>query len=291
MAINIQFQNLAAANSEILKAFNSAQSAKALEAYQPLSPKERKLQKLRALQTLKQASESSSLGDISLSTDSLAIALTKAEGATLQAMLNLLSAKMIEQNKYSFLAQEDREKIKEQVQQKLDQHKDEKQDDQNKKQDQKEEEETDLLGDLVESALEYFSKLQDSILEQYKQTLSAVSIENIQKLFKEALNLVHKYAYEVPIESFNEYVINPLNDFAENVKRSIDEGLNFGNSNKKSFSHKEIRSMLQESLDLHNTTKLRKSIENMSKTGEARKNIHEAKRKIALKDLRLALHK
>ena len=97
--INLQFQNLNQANSEILKAFNSANSAKALEAYQPLSTKERKLQKLKALQILKQSSDSANLQEISLDTGSLSIALTKADGATLQAMLNLLSAKMIEQNK------------------------------------------------------------------------------------------------------------------------------------------------------------------------------------------------
>lgn len=294
MAINIQFQNLAAANSEILKAFNSAQSAKALEAYQPLSAKERKLQKLRALQTLKQSSDSATLADISLSTDSLAIALTKAEGATLQAMLNLLSAKMIEQNKYSFFDEEERDKIKNQVQQKLDQRKEEesKQQSQEESKEEAEQAEDPFVIRLVDAALDHFKQMQESILAQYKQVLSAVSLENLRKVFNEALGLVHKYAYEVPIESFSEYVINPINEFGDNLRHSLSKGFSFGKpTNKKVFSHKEIKTMLQESLDLHGKAKLRKSIESMSHTAQSQKNIHEAKRKIAAKDLRLVLHR
>jgi hypothetical protein len=289
VAINIQFQNLAAANSEILKAFNSAQSAKALEAYQPLSPKERKLQKLRALQTLKQSSDSASLAEISLSTDSLAIALTKAEGATLQAMLNLLSAKMIEQNKYSFFAEEERDKLKNQVQQKLDQHHQEKQEDSKQDDPKQEEEKEPLLIQMADAALDYFKQMQESLLAQYKQVLSAISLQNLKQVFNQALGLLHKYAYEVPIESFNEYVINPINEFVDNLRRTIDEG--FTPANKKVFTHKEIKGMLQEALDLDSKTKLRKSIENMNKTAHVQKNIHEAKRKIAVKDLRLVLHR
>ena len=99
MAITVRFQNLSHANHEILKTFNSSTAEKALEAYQPLTEKERKLRKLRALQILKESSNSNSLGEISLDNGSLSLALKNAEGATLQAMLNLLSAKMIEQNK------------------------------------------------------------------------------------------------------------------------------------------------------------------------------------------------
>ena len=119
MVISVQFQNLGQANTEILKAFNSANSAKALEAYQPLDAKRRKLEKLRALQILKQSSESETLADIALTTDTLTVALQKAEGATLQAMLNLLSAKMIEQNKYIYTSKSQAQDVKAKVQKKL----------------------------------------------------------------------------------------------------------------------------------------------------------------------------
>ena len=52
-----------------------------------------------------------SLSDISLDDSSLAAALKNADGATLQAMLNLLSAKMIEQNK--LLVSKKTEEVKE----------------------------------------------------------------------------------------------------------------------------------------------------------------------------------
>lgn len=324
MAINVNFQNLAQANIEILKAFNSANSAKALEAYQPLSTKERKLQKLRALQILKQSSDSETLADISLNTDSLAIALTKADGATLQAMLNLLSAKMIEQNKYSFYEDEKREDIKKKVQEKLNQHQEKKQDQEPKK-DKKEEEKLSKedkeksIEKLINAAKAYFQDFQKELTEIYSEFIDNFSQENLKKVFDDGVKLITRYAYEVPIESFKEFVLEPIQEFRANVRKQLDEIAKGGLKAKtsQSFSHKEIRSMLKRTLDKNQGDKLQKSISEMNKTMLLKKKIKVApkanstpmpgvsanrelpidpkainvNKKFSAKDLRLALHK
>ncbi len=293
--ISVQFQNLSQANSEILKAFNSATSAKALEAYQPLSTKERKREKLKALQILKASSESPTLADISLATDSLTIALQKAEGATLQAMLNLLSAKMIEQNKYTYFDQEKQIDLKKKVQAKLNEYKEEKED--NKEEAKKEEEakpeRISAVDKLVQAATTYFKELQQDIMDRYAKTLSLISLENLQKAFDESMKLIVRYAYEVPAESFKEYVIEPIHEFAGKVTEYIDEGLKngFNAKSKKTFNHKEIRSMLQQSLSAEREEKLESSVLMLDRSLRARAQMHIAKQKFTKDEIKLALHK
>ena len=295
MVISVQFQNLGQANSEILKAFNSATSAKALEAYQPLSTKERKREKLKALQILKEASESQTLADISLPTDSLAIALQKAEGATLQAMLNLLSAKMIEQNKYTYFDQEKQIDLKKKVQDKLNEYKEEK--DENKEQAKQEEalkvEKKSAVDLLVEAAATYFKELQEAIIDRYSKTMSLISLENLRKALDESVRVIVRYAYEVPVESFKEYVIEPINEFADMVTDYIDEGLKNGfmSKSKKTFNHKEIRSMLQQSLSVEREEKLENSVLMLDRSLRSRAQMHIAKQKFTKDEIKLALHK
>lgn len=297
MAINIQFQNISQANSEILKAFNSSNSAKALEAYQPLDSKERKLEKLRALQILKQSSNSETLADISLSTSTLSIALQNAEGATLQAMLNLLSAKMIEQNKYTYFNEEDRKKLRQKVQQKLDQHQEKNQD--NSEQ-QKNEPEDSAIDKLVKAAQSYFEDIYYDLLEKYKNVLSAVSLENLKKALAESLKTIARIAYETPIEAFKEFVIEPIEDFRASLKSKLDElsyqGLKKSKS-KKAFSAGEIKAMLQKSLTTSKTlkesdeTKLLNAISTMDTALKMQKSITQARKKFGSKtELKLALH-
>jgi len=296
MAINVQFQNLQQANTEILKAFNSANSAKALEAYQPLTAKERKLEKLRALQALKQSSESGSLADISLTTGSLAIALQKAEGATLQAMLNLLSAKMIEQNKYSYINTDEEVQIdiKKKVQEKLKEHKKEKKQEQNSKKEdsKKEEKEQDSAVDkLVNAAVTYFKEMRDSIIERYSKILDAVSLKNIQNALNEGLKFITHYTYEVPMESFTEYVVDPLKEFRANLGARIDDLVKNGIRTKrsKSFSQTEIRSMLQKSFNRTQDKKLKNSVDKLETSMLLRKKV-KSKKMLSGRDLKLALH-
>jgi hypothetical protein len=297
VAINIQFQNISQANSEILKAFNSSNSAKALEAYQPLDSKERKLEKLRALQILKQSSNSETLADISLSTSTLSIALQNAEGATLQAMLNLLSAKMIEQNKYTYFNEEDRKKLRQKVQQKLDQHQEKNQD--NSEQ-QKNEPEDSAIDKLVKAAQSYFEDIYYDLLEKYKNVLSAVSLENLKKALAESLKTIARIAYETPIEAFKEFVIEPIEDFRASLKSKLDElsyqGLKKSKS-KKAFSAGEIKAMLQKSLTTSKTlkesdeTKLLNAISTMDTALKMQKSITQARKKFGSKtELKLALH-
>lgn len=302
MAISVQFQNLNQANTEILKAFNSANSAKALEAYQPLSAKDRKREKLKALQLLKQSSESETLQDISLNTSSLAVALQKAEGATLQAMLNLLSAKMIEQNKYTYIDTSKQIDLKKKVQEKLDEYKEEAKDEQakqnkeeakDKKKDQaKEEKKETAIDKLIQAAATYFKELQEDIMEQYSKFLSAVSLENLRKAFAEGLTMVMKYSYQVPAEAFSEYIIEPINDFRANLKSLLDEGLrtNIFAKSKKTFSHKEIRSMLQNSLDNSRDIKLERTVLALDRSLKARAQMQLAKKKFSHDEIKLALH-
>lgn len=288
--INVQFNNLAQANSEILKAFNSASSAKALEAYQPLSAKERKLEKLRALQVLKQSSGSSTLADINLNTDSLAIALQSAEGATLQAMLNLLSAKMIEQNKYTYFAKEEQAAVKQRVQEKLDSYQ-EQAEDQQESEDESEQEEAkkNAVEQMLDAADEYFKQVKEDIFETYSKFLSAISLKNLRKAFADGLKMLHRYIYEVPMQSFQESVIEPLNEFSKKVKSILDEGINFKSKSKKTFNPKEIKFLLQDSLETKDR-KLEQSVDALNRSLRARAKIHMARRKFNKDQVKLALH-
>jgi hypothetical protein len=296
VAINIQFQNISQANSEILKAFNSANSARALEAYQPLDAKERKLEKLRALQILKQSSNSPTLADISLTTTTLSTALQNAEGATLQALLNLLSAKMIEQNKYTYFNEEDRKKLRAKVQQKLDQHQEKNQENP----DQEQKDEDSAIDKLAKAAQSYFEDIYNDLIEKYKKVLSAVSLENLRKAFAESLKTIARLAYETPIEAFREFVIEPIEDFRASLKTKLDElslqGLQKSKS-KKSFSAGEIKSMLQKSivsskaLKETDETKLLSAISTMDTALKMQKSITQARKKFGSKtELKLALH-
>jgi len=291
MAINVQFQNLPQANSEILKAFNSANSAKALEAYQPLDAKQRKLEKLRALQALKQSSASGSLADISLTTGSLAMALEKAEGATLQAMLNLLSAKMIEQNKYSYINTDEDEQInlKKKVQEKLKERKEEKA---KKKQPKKKEEKKESAVDqMVNAAVIYFKEMRDSVIARYEKVLDAVSLKNLQKALNEGLKTIVHYTYELPMESFTEYVVDPIKEFRENLGKRMDDIVKngIGTKQSKSFSQNEIRSMLQKSFNRTQDTKLKRSVDKLETSMLLRKKV-KSNKTLSGRDLKLALH-
>lgn len=293
MAINVQFQNLPQANSEILKAFNSANSARALEAYQPLDAKQRKLEKLRALQALKQSSGSDSLANISLTTDSLAIALQKADGATLQAMLNLLSAKMIEQNKYSYInTDEDKQiDVRKKVQEKLKEHKEQsKQKQEDPKKDEKKKEDS-AVDQLVNAAATYFKELRDSIIAKYEKVLDAVSLKNLKKAMDDGLNFIVHYTYEVPMESFKEYVVDPLREFTKNLTQRMEDITKNGIRTKpsKSFSQGEIRSMLQKSFKESQGKKLQSSVDKLETSMLLRKKV-KSKKMLSGRDLRLALH-
>jgi len=299
VAINIQFQNISQANSEILKAFNSANSARALEDYQPLDAKERKLEKLRALQILKQSSNSPTLADISLTTTTLSTVLQNAEGATLQALLNLLSAKMIEQNKYTYFNDEDRKKLRAKVQQKLDQHQEKNQENPDQKQNPDQDEDS-AIEKLAKAAQSYFEEIYNDLIEKYKKVLTAVSLENLRKAFAESLKTILRLAYETPIEAFREFVIEPIEDFRASLKTKLDElsmqGLQNSKS-KKSFSAGEIKSMLQKSivsskaLKETNETKLLSAISTMDTALKMQKSITQARKKFGSKtELKLALH-
>jgi hypothetical protein len=309
VAINVTFNNISQANSEILKAFNSSNSAKALEAYQPLTTKQRKLEKLRALQILKQSSESATLADISLETDSLAIALTKAEGATLQAMLNLLSAKMIEQNKYVYTSESQAQDLKAKVKEKL-QNKDQKQEQNKKEKEEAKKENSDeelAIEKLVNAVVTYFEEIRDDFIEKYKKFLDAVSLENIQKAFKEGAALIRRYTVEAPIEFFNEYVVEPIHDFRNNLKDLIDNSIN-GKAKKvssKSFSSLDIKSMLNKSFvknrvpatapskKVFDEEKLQNSVDVLNNSLILKKKIKERKRlKVhSAEEIKLALHR
>lgn len=309
MAINVTFNNISQANSEILKAFNSSTSAKALEAYQPLTTKQRKLEKLRALQILKQSSESATLADISLETDSLSIALGKADGATLQAMLNLLSAKMIEQNKYVYTSESETEDLKEKVKQKLqskkeDPKKDQKKEEKSKKDDSEQEQ---AIDKLVNAVVTYFEEIRDDFIEKYKKFLDAVSLKNIQQAFKDGAALIRRYTVEAPIEFFNEYVVEPIHDFRENLKDLIDNSINPKTKtvSTKSFSSVDIKSMLNKSFVKNRVPKpvqaqpspdeqkLKSSVDLLNNSLILKKKIKNRKRlKVhSAEEIKLALHR
>lgn len=251
MALSIQFQNLNRANSEILKAFNSQNAAKALEAYQPLNAKERSRSKLKALQLLKQESSSVTLADINLNESALAASLQKADGATLQAMLNLLSAHMIEQNKNNILQfidkEEERRKQKEKKQDK-DQEQGKKQKQEKPKKKQKE---TKTHEDLIKAVEEYLQKAKARLIDLYDGILDAMSIENIKKFFEDSIHNFKKYLYEMPVEFLDKNVITPIYDFPEELKKQIDVAIDklTKRNQKRTFTAKEIRSILRSSID------------------------------------------
>ncbi|MDA1020966.1 MAG: hypothetical protein O2962_05395 [Cyanobacteria bacterium] len=284
--INVQFNNLAQANSEILKAFNSSSSAKALEAYQPLSAKQRKLEKLRALQVLKQSSASTSLADISLTTSSLSVALQSAEGATLQAMLNLLSAKMIEQNKYTYFEEEDKDAVKKRIQAKLDSYQEKEEPEQ-----EPEEEDEKLVTKMLDAAAQYFEQIKEDLIESYSKVLSAISLKNLKAALDDGLKLVHRYIYEVPMQSFKEAVLDPIDEFKSKLKTMLDEGIdfNFAAKAKKTFNPKEIKSLLQDSLE-NKERKLEQSVDALNRSLKDRAQIHMARRKFNKEQVKLALH-
>lgn len=276
VAINIQFQNLPGANNEILKAFNSQNAAKALESYQPLSIKERKREKLKALQILKQSSHSQSLGDINLSSDTLALSLARAEGATLQAMLNLLSAKMIEQNKHLALDKaEPKEKIIQKVEIKPLQDKD--QEDSDKKQEKQKEEEkkaaklskkSNYLDEVIENATDYLTQLKKQVVKAYGKVLDAISLDQIKEYIDESIRVIHKYAIENPAQIIDEKIIQPLQEFPTQVKKFIDIKIKSAIEEdiKTTFSADEIRSILSRSMKGSlKTDSLRRSVISMDR--------------------------
>ena len=271
MAINVTFSNISQANSEILKAFNSNTSAKALEAYQPLTSKQRKLEKLRALQILKKSSDSATLADISLETDSLAVALKNAEGATLQAMLNLLSAKMIEQNKYIYSSKNQAEDIKAKVKQKLEERQEQQQGNKKQQEQEQQEPEENAIDKLVNAVVTYFEEIRDDFIEKYKKFLDAVSLENLQKAFKDGVDLVRRYTLEAPVELFNEYVVEPINDFRENLQKLIENSLQtkVKTVSSKTFSANDIKSMLNKSFVQKPSVAQRKTVVQKARQGFA----------------------
>ena len=308
MAINVTFNNISQANSEILKAFNSSTSAKALEAYQPLTTKQRKLEKLRALQILKQSSDSATLEDISLENDALSIALTKADGATLQAMLNLLSAKMIEQNKYIYTSKTQAQDVKAKVKKKLQDNKkkDQQQQDSSKDEQESNKDEKQAIEKLVDAVVTYFEEIRDDFIEKYKKFLDAVSLKNIQKAFAEGAALVRRYTLEAPVELFNEYVVEPINDFRENLKDLIDNSIKkrVREVSSKSFSSTDIKLMLNKSFvknrvekptsnKVVNDEKLKSSVDLMNQSVILRKKIKSRKKlKVhSAEEIKLALHR
>jgi hypothetical protein len=305
VVIQIQFQNLPSANNEILKAFNSQNAAKALEAYQPLSIKERKREKLRALQLLKQTSYSATLADISLGSDTLALALARAEGATLQAMLNLLSAKMIEQNKYMAYAQakaeqerrEAEEKAKLEVaaiaQEEQDQQKEDEQAEQLVA--ELEKQRRDYVQELLVTATDYLNQLRAEVNKVYARVLDAVSLEHIQEYIEHSIKTIRKYVYEMPLENFNEHVLEPLREMPIKVKKFIDIKIKSALEQdiKTTFSADEIKAILNRSMQNRSRSiKLEKTISTMDQSLRAY-NAKQAQQQVAQtarKDLKLALH-
>ena len=267
MAINVRFQNLSYANHEILKTFNSASAEKALEAYQPLTEKQRKLRKLRALQILKKSSSSGSLSDISLDDSSLAAALKNADGATLQAMLNLLSAKMIEQNKLlvNKKTEEVKEKQEEERKEKLAAERKAWEEEQAKiaeEEAQEEDEDKTLVEDLIETVVNKFEDLKKYTLEAYQNTLDFFTLKRLKQFYDGAIEFIKDFLYRQPLEYLQNELIDPIleipdkiqNHIENNVKESIAKykrmriptSLNFISPN--IFSQKELKFVLEKSI-------------------------------------------
>jgi hypothetical protein len=232
MAITVRFQNLSHANHEILKTFNSSTAEKALEAYQPLTEKERKLRKLRALQILKESSNSDSLGEISLDNSSLSLALKNAEGATLQAMLNLLSAKMIEQNKIlvNQKAQEIKDKDEEERKAKLEAEKrawEESQKELLGNEDEQEEAEAEksLVETIIEDIVGKFEDLKKFTLKTYQNTLDFFTLKRLKQFYDDAIDMIKDFLYRQPREYFETEVIKPIREIPSRIQNYIESNI------------------------------------------------------------------
>jgi hypothetical protein len=233
MAITVRFQNLSHANHEILKTFNSSTAEKALEAYQPLTEKERKLRKLRALQILKESSNSNSLGEISLDNGSLSLALKNAEGATLQAMLNLLSAKMIEQNKIlvNQKAQEIKDKDEEKRKAKLEAERRAWEESQRELlgNEEEEEEEAEAEKSLVETIIEdivgKFEDLKKFTLKTYQNTLDFFTLKRLKQFYDDGIEMIKDFLYRQPREYFETEVIKPIREIPSRIQNYIENNI------------------------------------------------------------------
>jgi hypothetical protein len=319
VVINLNFQNLNAANSEILKAFNSETAAKALEAYQPLELKERKRQKLKALQILKQSSNSPTLADINLNTDSLAIALQEAEGPTLQAMLNLLSSKMIEQNKYRVYSEDQQSRLKNSIKEKIEsgeQEESEEQESQDQEENPKDRDSQpedfailDKLQTQIEAyykkILDYFQELKDRTIKLYESMLDAVSLEKLKEALEGRLKQVNKYLYELPVEFLTRNLVEPVSEVPTKVREYMDKLIKDAlRESQTSFSAEDIRAVLNQAL---NGELERKSQEDLSSklsnsVNSLDKSLIEYNKKLRMKefarsdyniakdDIRFALH-
>jgi hypothetical protein len=232
MAITVRFQNLSHANHEILKTFNSSTAEKALEAYQPLTEKERKLRKLRALQILKESSNSNSLGEISLDNGSLSLALKNAEGATLQAMLNLLSAKMIEQNKILInqKAQEIKDKDEEERKAKLEAEKRAWEESQrellgNEEEQEEAEAEKSLVETIIEDIVGRFEDLKKFTLKTYQNTLDFFTLKRLKQFYDDAIDMIKDFLYRQPREYFETEVIKPIREIPSKIQNYIESNI------------------------------------------------------------------
>lgn len=233
MATTVRFQNLSHANHEILKTFNSSTAEKALEAYQPLTEKERKLRKLRALQILKESSNSNSLGEISLDNGSLSLALKNAEGATLQAMLNLLSAKMIEQNKIlvNQKAQEIKDKDEEKRKAKLEAERRAWEESQRELlgNEEEEEEEAEAEKSLVETIIEdivgKFEDLKKFTLKTYQNTLDFFTLKRLKQFYDDGIEMIKDFLYRQPREYFETEVIKPIREIPSRIQNYIENNI------------------------------------------------------------------
>ncbi len=232
MAITVRFQNLSHANHEILKTFNSSTAEKALEAYQPLTEKERKLRKLRALQILKESSNSNSLGEISLDNGSLSLALKNAEGATLQAMLNLLSAKMIEQNKIlvNQKAQEIKDKDEEERKAKLEAERRAWEESQrellgNEEEREEAEAEKSLVETIIEDIVGKFEDLKKFTLKTYQNTLDFFTLKRLKQFYDDAIDMIKDFLYRQPREYFETEIIKPIREIPSRIQSYIESNI------------------------------------------------------------------
>lgn len=284
MSININFQNLPQANSKILEKFNSEQAAKALEAYQPLNNKKRKSEKLKALQILKSKSASQSLANIQLNETSLSSALSQAEGATLQAMLNLLSANMIEQNKNMFYrvtetvnpVQEEEKKKKEK--EKREQAKQKKKDIKKAEDSSTEDELLDpqqQIRKITDSVKDYLLKAQEAIIHAYEDLIDALSLKKLKDIFEDNIQSFTKYMTETPLEFIDQKVITPIYEFPETVKDFIEESIeSFRGDDRNAFDAEEIRRVLRvyKNNDIYDD-KLRTSISSLQRHQSGSANV------------------
>ena len=232
MAITVRFQNLSHANHEILKTFNSSTAEKALEAYQPLTEKERKLRKLRALQILKESSNSNSIGEIRLDNNSLSLALKNAKGATLQAMLNLLSAKMIEQNKILInqKAQEIKNKDEEERKARLEAEKKAWEESQrellgNEEEEKEAEAEKSLVETIIEDIVGKFENLKKFTLKTYQSTLDFFTLKRLKQFYDDAIDMIKDFLYRQPREYFETEIIKPIREIPSKIQTYIENNI------------------------------------------------------------------